>query len=420
MDRGTRRTLAARRVVVVEGTDDVPVDVLLPVPADRVEHPVVRDRVLGAEVVRAHVGSPHHEDRREQGQRHLLIESRHVPLEVGTAHLRLEVLDLVVVLRIRLVAAHRRALVGKDHHAAVPQVGQDRFHEDVALDRLIADSDLVFVRGTTDRHRLAEALIVPVGEQVHERREEPRLERGLQETLAVVVSVLHEQRIPVRVGDGNVLTEVTDPVVHLELRLGPALARCRSLDGLPLDAGILGHQILDLVQSDPTTLYVVLPLQDVGREAGPERLGLGADEAVPDPLHLLGEERPHLRVFALDVPVHLMHHEGQQRERAVDLVVRQHAAEVVEREPRRIEGDCATTGEAHDLVLLACPLAVPLTQLRWPELLVLEVRAADRLAVGAKKSCAHRRSPRRSDGVGKDRRLPPVFGGTGACNPEPL
>ena len=54
------------------------------------------------------------------------------------------------------------------------------------------------------------------------------------------------------------------------------------LDVLPVNAAVLGNEILDLAQDDLTTCEVILPLKDVRTVASPQRLQLGADETAPD------------------------------------------------------------------------------------------------------------------------------------------
>src|SRR5690606_2889082 len=132
-----------------------------------------------------------------------------------------------------------------------------------ASNRLPIDIDLLVEGCAPDRDRLAEALEVPVGEQVDEDAEEPARERSAQKLASVVVTLLHEERVPqaVLARDRPAGTELLDAVVDLELRRDLAGGRPAPLD-LPVDGAVLGGQVLDLVENQAPPF--VLPLQGRG------------------------------------------------------------------------------------------------------------------------------------------------------------
>src|SRR5690606_26605461 len=207
------------------------------------------------------------------------------------------------------------------------------------------DIDLLVKGCAPNRHRLAEALEVPVREQVDEDAEEPARERSAQELASVVVTVLHEERVPqaVLAGDRPAGAELLDAVVDVELRRDLAGGRPAPLD-LPVDGAVLGDQVLDLVKNE--TPPFVLPLEGRRGVACPIRLREGAVEHGPVVGDLLGVEVDHRLVLALDPPVGLVLHKREDRQGSVDLVVVTHDAEVCKGELAKVELDDPASGEA--------------------------------------------------------------------------
>jgi hypothetical protein len=137
-------------------------------------------------------------------------------------------------------------------------------HVSVTTNTLTIYIYLLLERRTPDRRRFSEALIVSVREQVHQDGKEVRLKRRTKELASVVVTVLHEEWIPQSIVNWNCVwpASLVDPIVHLDLWLDPRriIASSVTFNFFPVNLAILGSEVLDLIEDNPSTFGIILPL----------------------------------------------------------------------------------------------------------------------------------------------------------------